>query len=272
MRLKIDELDKLFDNCANNEMNLEKYQPVKKQFIRICKYFIDNEEFKHYGINHKFNGKTYNYFCGKIEFMRELLEFFDRIVKENRYENLDKYIELLLNSSETHHSDIVRSLKVMIYKDDYVRKTPWDGYYRIVQLLCGLFSEFEEPITKSYKLKDDVIGNTKIAQFLRVYRKYLRRAKRIEYKAKEYYTYYDDPYHWQLVYMKIAPYALADCYLHDYSVECLDEVLSDIYANQYQLWDYINMNYEKYEDNYEYKEEIAKALVDNIVNQKVAIR
>ena len=32
------------------------------------------------------------------------------------------------------------------------------------------------------------------------------------------------------------------------------------------------MNYEKYEDNYEYKEEIAKALVDNIVNQKVAIR
>ena len=112
--MKLDDYNKLFDNCAKDKMVMEKYQPVKDQIIRICKHYIAKKEFKNNVRVEVRNHKKYN--KNKIDFIRDLLRLFNRVIKEKKYDNLDQIIDWLLANPEVTYYYFLTFFKVLVFK------------------------------------------------------------------------------------------------------------------------------------------------------------
>lgn len=255
--MKLDDYNKLFDNCSKNKMAIEKYQPVKDQIIRICNHYILNKEFiKHYGRISNYKGKQYN--RGKIDFVRDLLKVFNRIIKEKKYDNLDEYIDLLIGNDEVRYYNLPDWLTVLVFKNDYIVENEYfDNYYHRIDKMCEMYSKKDAKI----------YGHIPIAEMFRLYRKYdilAREIRRLDV------LHYGD---WQFVYFHLAPYIIAEYYLNDYDVNTLEPLLSYVLNNQKLLIDYINMNYDEfYASDRETKITLAKALINNVTSQKIIIK
>ena len=247
--MKLDDYNKLFDNCAKDKFALDKYQPVKDQIIRICKHYIANKEFKNCYRALSSNHKKYNGY--KIDFIRDLLRLFNRVIKEKKYDNLDQIIDWLLANPEVTHYYFITFFKILVFKDNYeLEHEYFDRYLNNIDRMSYVF-------TRGTSINTMEIPIGKIIQ---LYGHYYRLTPDHEPNV------YDD---WKYIYMHLAPVVVGECYLKDYSPELADEVLSYICYHEKDISDYIEMNYDNYSDSDDYKKQIVRLIIDNIKDSKV---
>lgn len=247
--MKLEDYNKLFDNCAKDKMTIEKYQPVKDQIIRICKHYINNKEFKNSFCAVTSNHKKYNKY--KIDFIRDLLRLFARVMKENKYDNIDQIIDWLLANPEVKHYYFITFFKVLVFKDNYkLEHETFDTYWHN-------FDRMDYVFTRGLSVNTRALP---IGKIIDLYMHYYRLTPNHDPNI------YDE---WKYVYMHLAPFVVAECYLKDYSVEFADEVLSYICYHEKDISDYIEMNYEDYSFNDDYKIYIVRSIIDNLKDEKV---
>ena len=247
--MKLDDYNKLFDNCAKDKMVMEKYQPVKDQIIRICKHYIAKKEFKNncrYEVrNHKRYNKT------KIDFIRELLRLFNRIIKEKKYDNLDQIIDWLLANPDVTYYYFLTFFKVLVFKDDYkLDHDYFDIYWNNIDRMDYVF-------TRRTSINTEKIP---IGKIIHLYRHYYQLTPGHEPNIYE---------EWRYVYMHLSPYVVGECYLKDYSPELAEEVFAYICYHEKDICDYIEMNYDDYSYNDNYKIQIVRLIIDNLQDAKV---
>ena len=247
--MKLDDYNKLFDNCAKDKFALDKYQPVKDKIIKICKHYIDKKEFKNNVRWVSRNHKKYNQ--NKIDFIRDLLRLFNRVIKEKKYDNLDQIIDWLLANPDVTYYYFLTFFKVLVFKDDYIPTHDYfDRYCHCIDRMCYVFTR------KTCVNTEEIL----IGKIIKLYIHYYHLTPQT------------DPNHfedWKYVYSQLASFVVAECYLKDYSVELADEVLSYICYHQKDISDYIEMNYNSYSFNDDYKIQIVRLIIDNLKDAKV---
>lgn len=251
--MSIDEYIKFYNNCVKDrKFRIEKYIPVQDYIIKIFKHYDEIKEFRTHGVISGPKGKRYN--RSQLEFIRDLLKLFSRIMKDKKYDNLDEYINLLLENNSIRWYSFISALTIFVYKDDYpIENENFDNYYNKVDKICDLY--------RKASISNE--NNLPIAYMLRIYSQYYK-------LAREELT--DDYEDWQFIYIYLAPYIVAEYHLHDYDTNSLEPLLAYVYNNQKEISDYVSMNYYCYSLYEEKKQAIASTLIEDFNNQKIIIK
>ena len=238
---------KIYCECLNEALTDERYLPVKDYLYKIVKHYSESSLFKGCLINP--NGSAID------DFMSELLELFDYIMKENKDDKLDKYIDLLCNLDLVQWFEFAKVLSAIVFKEERFenKKNYYDFFFVLTR-------STREELGKKIDL------STRIAQILVIYKKYRDYLVNINIEGN--FSWYFELY---------ATLIAANFYKTNLEVEKFDQILAKFTYN-------ISDIYEKYALNgisdlgpvqsslgFEGENEFAKYFINNSINPQERI-
>ena len=210
-----------FDECLKHNMTIEKYMPVKDQIFKIFDHFYRINGFEELDKN---NGRLVN-----PPWIKDFLKLFDRIMKENKLDHLDEYIDFILNI-EGIYLYFPQMLSTVIFKDESIYNKKYVGNYQFFMNSIAHNSLFFEEIM-SYQ------NDTKIVDLMKIYVKNFREGFDINDDDISTYDRYKRYFYWE-----IGQQVVAEAYLYDSDLNAVDAFLHDIIHNYESLNEYLKLN------------------------------
>ncbi len=208
-----------YQECLNNNCTIKKYLPVKDYIFKIVNYFENSGVFE-WGYYDE-NGIS----IGRVSFIKNVLGVFSKIMEENRYKDLDLYIDFLIKINPWC-DDFAYHLDLFIFKK---RRDNND--------FMSYGGHFVNMCREVIKNKDYVEALNTDNREINMFKLFLR--------------YYKDPNEINLSYEEdqireyyktVAPSFLACFLLTDLSIDTLCRVLDELVYNQDTIIDYFNYN------------------------------
>lgn len=241
---------KLYCECLNESLTNEKYFPVKDYLYKIVKHYNKDP------LLHNHNHQDYVSDDNINDFMKGLFYVFNLVMEENKYDDLDKYINLLFYL-HTPWYEFNNSLRAIIFKDEHFRKKEY--YYHYFNYLTS--------IDKLYRINDGGFKlNTRIAQVLSIHGKYHKIVKKecVRINNSLLLNYYD----------KYASLIVANFYKTDLDIDILDKSLEkfaiklpEIYV-KYTLNGISDQEYLNSSLGFDGENEFSKYLLNNEINSQ----
>ena len=203
-----------FNECLNHNMTIKKYIPVQDKIFKIIDF---------YGMKFAYRNTSYQ---NKMHFAKGLLKTFNKILKENKYEDLDEYIDFLI-FIEIYPSYFDDLLNVMVFKDKCPNKN-FDNYY--TWYLFKIFDFAEEKID----MLDSFYGQSRIVNMIRIY-----------------FRYYENPYDDSIPdyiatkrsdFESVALGVIADIYDTDLDLSILDTFFNDLVNDYENTMTFLSLN------------------------------
>ena len=226
-----------YDEALSGNIIVEKYLPFKKYIVRMIRYYNNNSYI------------NVRPFLDKIEFTKNLLSIFDRIINDDNCDNdfLDKTIEYVTNVA-LRESFIITFLEVLLFKDRYL------GEYRYFELFENLFI-FHDVLLPQYM-------NHPFAQIVHQYFQYLDlRASDLTKELKR-----------RNFYKRVAPAVIIAFYLMNGDINVLNKALYNLSANFEEFKDYLSLNIPFFPDNLQSRILASKSILNDEIYQVKEIR
>ena len=189
---------KIYCECYNKCLTYEKYLPVKDYLYKIIGSFKEAMSYE-------------------LDFTRDILHVFDLIMQENKYDNLDSYIDFLINI-HTPPYEVGDFLELFLFKEEKFDNK--EQYYIGFQELCHLINvyEFDKNKFKDFRLDGMV----------KTYQKYHNSLpfQGINNKNTSILIYFE----------KYAPIIMGYFYLTDKPIEYLDSLFNKLIYNYDELY------------------------------------
>ena len=116
-----------YDESLKGNIIFKKYLPVKNELIKIINFYDDKGvcEYSWYkdGID-----------LIKLDFIKRLLRLFNKIITNNKYDNLDDYVDFLI-ALDPWYEDYLSYLELFIFKENFNNYNE-DYYYSCFDRLC----------------------------------------------------------------------------------------------------------------------------------------
>lgn len=189
--------EKMYCECLNNCLTIEKYYPIKDFLHKLVKFYDNSTT-----INEK-------------DFMLSIIRFCNRVVRRNIVEDLDKILNFIMIISPEWFN-LGEVLETIVFpKESYEDSKSW------------YFDSFKH-LTHIANLTKNVhgLGNLRIEEIIKIYIKYHDNLK---------YTKVDSFEIEKLIYFeKYVPIIIGYFYKLDREVNCLDKMLND-FINNYEV-------------------------------------
>ena len=188
---------KMYCECFNKCLTYEKYLPVKDYLYKIIGSFKEAMSYE-------------------LDFMRDVIHIFDLIMKENKYDNLNSYIDFLIKI-HTPPYEVSDFLEIFLFPEEKIKNK--EQYYISFQEFCHLLNiRFDEEKFNDFKLD-------KIAK---IYHKYYQNIPYLGINSESSYK--------LIYYEKYAPIVLGYFYLQNKPIEYLDNLLCNLVDNYDELY------------------------------------
>ncbi len=234
-----------FNDCLKDNFTIKKYLPFKEQIIKIFKYHYKNNDLQ-------FLMKT----IAKeliIEYVQHLLGVYRRIINEDKIENLDEYVDLLLSIDISYHI-FPQALSVLVFKNMRSDNTEYYWYLTFIYRIC------EGVLNNKNKIVNDD-SNTRIISIMKTFLKYFQKEDMKNINGNKRGS------------LEVSIGMIAEFYLTDLDVSYLDNFLDNIVNDYDNTIAYLELNGFKIDwlDNY-CKVNKARDVFEVYSDQKVMIK
>lgn len=206
---------RFYNECMNHNMIIERFIPVEDYIFKI---------FNHYK-------NTWTFFDAdddrKIGYSEELIKLFDRIMNENKYENLDEYINLLLYLDVAKWS-FLTFLKILVYKDKTYPESENRFYYHHISRIIDNVIDKKEHLWGFH-------GNSRFTKMIRIFMNYYVN----HHTNPDYNAYVKEK---RSIYYNIGVGVIADIYNTDLDLSLLEKFLHDLVYDYDNLVTYLELN------------------------------
>ena len=188
---------KIYCECFNKNLTYKEYFPVKEYLYKIIGSFKD--------------GMSY-----ELDFTRDLLRVFDLIMQENKYDNLNSYIDFLINLHVPAY-EVSDLLEVFIFPEKVYEQK--NNYYYCFQELChSIITRFDE----------EKFSNFKLDEMAKIYHKY--------HNSINYSGIYDPNTNKLIYFEKYVPIIMGYFYLSNKPNNYLETLLKEFISNYDDLY------------------------------------
>ena len=188
---------KLYCECFNKHLTYEKYMPVKDFLYRIVKNYKDA-------------------MGNDLDFMKELIFVCDLIIKDNNYDNLDRYADFVINIHAPWFQ-VGEMLRVIMFPHLMINDGNW--YFEVFREMCHQVN---------LRFDGEKFGDLRIEEIMRIYRKY--------HESIPYDGINGVNGNKIIYYEKFAPIIIGYFYESNYDVHYLDSFLSKFIDNYEDIY------------------------------------
>ena len=226
-----------YDEALSGNIIVEKYLPFKIYIVRMIRYYNNNSYI------------NVRPFLDKIEFTKNLLSIFDRIINDDNYDNdfLDTTIDYVISVS-LRESFIITFLELLLFKDRYL------GEFEYFNKFENLFIFHDVLLQQN--------NNHPFCQLVDLYFKYLNTlASDLTKELKR-----------RNFYKRMAPAVIIAFYLMNGDISILHKALYNISNNFEEFKDYLRLNIPYFPDNLESRILASKSILNDEIYQIKEIR
>lgn len=212
-----------FYNCLKNINTIEKYEPVKAYLFTIFDRYYSFQLRDKQVYQGKIKDPKY-----AIEFCKTVLKLFNRILNENKLNNLSEYIDFVLYLDFFPH-DIPPLLETLLFKEE----TDYEQYFGDYQFYMNTFAHGSLGVKELVNYN----SNLRIVQLLKSYVSNF-------YTSFSYYDIKPNTPEWErrAFYMEIGKFVVGCAYKTDVDLNKVDDFLYDLANNTVTLKERLMLN------------------------------
>ena len=252
---KDDDYLSYFNYCLKCINIIKKYEPVKEYLFLI---------FDHY---YKFQEKEKEVYLGKfrepkypIKYCKSVLKVFDRIIDENKFDNLNEYVKFI-SLLDFIPDSVPPLLETAIFKE----KADFESYYGNYQFYMNTFAHGSLFLTDFENYNSDL----RLVQILKSY--YRNFYSRYRYCNPE-----PNTPEWDRrgFYIEIGQFVVGCAYANDVDLNKMDDFLYDLAINTETLRERLTFNGLLYYDDNDWYTKIRNldVVLNNYSKQNIAIK
>lgn len=191
------EYHKIYCECFNRHLTYEKYFPVKDFLYKIVRNFKET-------------------IGSDLDFMTDILSVFDLVIEHNKYDNLDRYLDFVINVHAPWF-EVGEILKTIIFPEKMTKNKNW--YYEVFGELCHHVN---------LRFDEEKFTDLRIEEIMKLYRKYHESIPCVGINGVN---------HDKLIYYeKFAPIIVGYFYQSDRDVKYLDEILKNFIDKHEEIY------------------------------------
>ena len=205
-----------FNDCLNHNMTIKKYIPIKEYIFKIFDYFKSKDNFNRIDDD------------SKREFSYNMLKLFDRIIDENKNEDLDEYIDFLIYINANCWS-FIDLLNVIVFKEDSYPKISIEEYYHYLSIIFDVVIGHN-----NNEMLEEFYGHSRFSKMTRLFMRNYKNPydfRNTNYEIAKRNSYYD-----------IGVGVIGDIYNTDLDLASLELFLHDLVYDYENIMTYLELN------------------------------